>query len=143
MKPTAFNRSHAIAIILTIIAFVIRLILWPFSDVVEADATTRIFEGEALWNNMHWITSGVWLPLHAYINAFTVGIFNSRMVAPFIVHMLLAAGCLWPISYFLKKQFQVPYADWIAFFIVMSPYFMRFSFQPFPFCFSLVTHWHF
>lgn len=58
------------------IGLFLRLIFLPFVETVDADSTSRLFISHELAHNFRLISNGVWGPIHFYLNAIFLKLFD-------------------------------------------------------------------
>lgn len=110
------------------LAFVIRLVIIPFSQVLDADATTRIFTSQKWMSNPQFISEGVWPPIHYYFTSLSIWIFNDSIIGPKVFHSLFACLTISPLFYFTRREFSQN-AAWISVIIyIFSAVVLRNSF---------------
>ncbi|HNW97939.1 MAG TPA: glycosyltransferase family 39 protein [Bacteroidales bacterium] len=144
MKLNKNNFSQIIIIFL--ISLVVRLILLPFAQTVDADAVSRVYIAYDWLKNPHLITSGIWAPLHHYINAFAIFITSSLVYGPIVFHILFASFTVFPIYYFTKREFNEKGALYVALIYSLSPIVFRNSYHTLaevPYGFFLATSLNF
>ncbi|HQI46271.1 MAG TPA: glycosyltransferase family 39 protein [Bacteroidales bacterium] len=112
-----------------LISLVIRLIILPFTQTINADAVSRVFIAYDWLKQPHLITNGVWAPFHFYINAFAIFITSSIIYGPIIFHILFASFTVFPIYYFTKREFNEKGAIYVALIYSFSPIVFQNSFQ--------------
>ena len=86
--------------------FIFKLILLPFSETTDADAVTRIFLSIKWLDNPHWIMTDVWAPFHYYLNAFSLSIWDNRVIMPKLVQVTISCLTLLPFYFFVKREFN-------------------------------------
>ena len=116
-------------IVLTLFGFILRMILLPSSQVVDADAVSRIFLSRKWLDAPTIIYEGVWLPLHQYWNALLIAISGSYITFPIIINCVLASLISWPVYSWVRREFNNKTAFWVALLFTLSPVIMRNSFQ--------------
>ncbi len=114
---------------LVLVGLLLRLILLPFTQVVDADAVTRIFMAQEWWENPIWISEGVWPPLHQYFYGVIVGITGDHQTTPILISMLLSSLSAIPMYHFIKREFHERAAFWISLALVLSPILFRNSYH--------------
>ncbi|MDQ3101997.1 MAG: glycosyltransferase family 39 protein, partial [Bacteroidota bacterium] len=111
------------------LALVARLIAWPFSDVVDADAVTRALIGESYMSYPGWIGDGVWPPLHFYLNGSFTLLFGSRELGSVLVNVLLGSAIVFPIYFLSRRWSNDSVAIAVALLIAFDPLVFRNSLQ--------------
>ncbi|MBP6090507.1 MAG: glycosyltransferase family 39 protein [Crocinitomicaceae bacterium] len=114
---------------LCFLAFIVRFICWPFTQIVDADSVSRIFIASDLLEKFSIISEGVWLPLHHYLNAISIFLFSNRIDGPVFIHLLISVFTAVPLFYFTKRLFTAKGAFFAAALFLFNPLFFRNSFQ--------------
>jgi hypothetical protein len=112
------------------VLFALKLCLLPFTDIVDADAVSRIFIAQRWLDSPHLITEGVWAPFHHYLNAAILFLTNSTITAPVIVQLLFSVATLLPLYFFTKRVFSPKGAIFTTIAYAVSPAVFRNSFMP-------------
>lgn len=73
------------------LALLARLLLFRFAETVHADAVSRIFIAIDWLSNPHYITEGYWGPMHHYLNALSMLLFNGRETGPMVLNIVCAS----------------------------------------------------
>jgi hypothetical protein len=103
--------------------------IWPYTQIVDADVSSRIFIAQELVENCKLIYEGVWLPLHHYLNAAMIMLSKKPLSGPIFIHLLLSCAAAVPIYYFTKREFNQNGA-WIATILYLTcPIIFRNSFH--------------
>ncbi len=123
------NPQQKKILFLVAFGFVLRMVCLPFSQVVDADAVSRIFMSRQWLENPTVIYEGVWLPLHQYWNALLIFLSGSYISFPIVVNCLLASMLAWPVFRWVEREFDAKTAFWTALFLSLSPVIFRNSFQ--------------
>ncbi len=116
-------------LILILIIGIIRILLFPFSQIIDADAVTRTFLTQEWMEHPHWIMSGIWLPLHYYINALALWIWNDPSLTPSILNSLLALFMIFPFYKLVNREFSKEGALMITAIFALSPILFRNQFM--------------
>lgn len=102
----------------------------PWSQMVHADAVTRVFLALQWLEDPHYITDGYWGPLHHYLNALFLSIFPGRDVGPKMLNIILASLTVIPLYKFTQNLFENKKgAVFVALIYAFSPIVFRNSFQ--------------
>jgi 4-amino-4-deoxy-L-arabinose transferase-like glycosyltransferase len=109
--------------------FIFKLILLPFSETTDADAVTRIFLSIKWLDNPHWIMTDVWAPFHYYLNAFSLSIWDNRVIMPKLVQVTISCLTLLPFYFFVKREFNEKGAFFATLFLAFCPILFRTSFM--------------
>lgn len=117
-------------ILLVLLGVMVRSILYPFSDIVDADAVSRIFITEQFLDDPEFISSGIWLPFHYYINAIGIIVFQDRVFGPNIIHIVITSFSAWPLYLFIKNISEKKSAFAAALLYTLFPLAIRNSLQP-------------
>ena len=104
LKNHANNYSRIY--ILVIIVLTIKLILLPYSQTVNADAVSRIFNSISWMEKPPWIKTSIWAPFHFYINGIGLFIWNDRVITPKVINILFSSFTLIPFYLFTKREFN-------------------------------------
>lgn len=115
--------------LIVILGFVLRIVTFPFSQEVDADAITRVLIADDWLQNPHLIYEGIWLPFHYYFNALPIAIFGEHVVSPIIFQILITSLTAIPIYHFTKREFSEKGAWFAASFYLLCPVVFRNSFQ--------------
>jgi 4-amino-4-deoxy-L-arabinose transferase-like glycosyltransferase len=103
----------------------LKLLLLPFAQTVDADAVTRTFLSEDWLNNPAWITNSDWGPFHFYLTGAMLAMWNNPIYAPIVLNIILSAFTLLPFYYFVKREFNSTGAFVASFFLAISPIIFR------------------
>lgn len=112
------------------IALIARLIAWPFSQIVEADATSRLFLAEHAVHHGGELASLQWQSLHIYFLSLAQLISGERYIGPVIFTLLLGAAAIIPFYLFTRNIFNERGAFYAALLFSFSPLVFRLSFVP-------------
>ena len=104
-KALKIVSDHPLFFILGL-AFFTRLLAFPFSDTVDADAVSRVFMAQNWANNPEFITRGTWLPFHEYF----LWIFPSITITPIVLNIGLATATVWALYHFSALIFDKRHA---------------------------------
>jgi len=118
------------AFLLFLVGILLRLIILPFSSVNDADAVSRIFLAINWLENPILLSSGVWLPLNLYFNAFVIYLFGDHITAPIILNIVIASATAIPLYFFTKNEFSSKTAWFVACAYSFSPMVIRYSLMP-------------
>jgi len=113
---------------LVILTLLIKLILLPFSQTVNADAVSRIYASVNWAENPAWSSSSVWAPFHFYIHGFALMIWNNTIYTPKILTILFSVLTLIPFYFFTKREFNEKGAFIATIFLAISPILFHNSF---------------
>ncbi len=138
------NKFKIVGLVLLIL--LLKLIILPFSQTVDADSVTRIFLALDWVENPKWISESVWGPLHFYLNGFALAIWKNPVYTPKILNILLSTFSLIPFYYFTKREFNKTGAFITTIFLALSPVLFRNSFfglseTPYLFFLILSMNW--
>jgi hypothetical protein len=133
------------AAFLFLVALVSRLIAWPFSQAMEADATSRLFLAEHALAHHGELASLQWPSLHIYFLSATQFISHDRVAGPVLMSILLGAFAVIPFYKFTKNVFGETGAFYAALIFTFSPMIFRLSLTPlseiYHICFSATAMW--
>lgn len=82
--------------LIVLLGFFLRLLAFPFAQVVDADATTRVLIAESWLQSPSLIYEGVWPPLHFYFNALAIAVSGERLVMPILFHIIIGSATAYP-----------------------------------------------
>lgn len=116
-------------ILICLIGLITRLLVLPFSHVVDPDVYSRIFISMEWIEKPQIITTAVWPPLHFYIMSFFLWIFPFDVITPKLLHIAFAAATAIPMYHFIKNEFNEKGAFWATLFYQFSPIVFRNSFH--------------
>jgi len=108
---TKTDKQFGIALL---IGLAIRLIAIPFSRPDQADAVTRIFIAQTWMANPEFISSGVWGPLHTYLIAAILYVWDDAVYAPVFQNCLFSAAVAIPLYFFVKREWDEIAALFVA-----------------------------
>ncbi|CAG5085759.1 hypothetical protein CRYO30217_02872 [Parvicella tangerina] len=123
------NRSDSLVIYGTLLLILVKLILFPFTQTVDADAVSRTLISYNWLKNPHFITDSVWAPLHFYLNGAVMWITGSIEDGPRILNIFLSGLMIIPFYFFVKREFNEQGAVYSAALVALSPVIFRNSFQ--------------
>ena len=112
------------------LALIARLIALPFSQIVEADATSRLFLAEHALHHGGELTSLQWQSLHIYFLSLGQFISGERFWGPVVLTMFFVAASVIPFYLFTKNIFNRDGAFYAALIYTFSPLVFRFGFTP-------------
>lgn len=121
---------------------IVKLILFPFTQTVDADAVSRTLISYKWSQDPYFISDSVWAPLHFYLNGIIMWMTGSIENGPRYLNVLLSCVTLIPFYYFVKNEFSRKGAPFSVAIFALSPIIFRNSFQalsgtPYLFCFVL------
>jgi 4-amino-4-deoxy-L-arabinose transferase-like glycosyltransferase len=123
-----YFQKHKEILIICSISLLVRLIVMPFAQSTDADATSRVFIAQELLDNFRLILSGHWAPFHHYINALSLLIIPNNVYGPKIFHILFAVASCIPLYYFTKNEFNKQGAFFVTLIYTFSPVVFKNSF---------------
>jgi 4-amino-4-deoxy-L-arabinose transferase-like glycosyltransferase len=117
--------------IIVVILFItlLKLILLPYTQTVNPDAITRVFDSIKWLDNPIWIKQSVWGPFHFYLNAAILKIWYNPVFAPKILNIIFSSLTLIPFYYFTRREFNSNGAFIASIFLAISPILFRNSFM--------------
>lgn len=116
--------------IIALAAFVARLACIPYSEVVDADAVTRVFIAEKWLQDPYWIGHGVWAPFHFYLTGLSIFFTTDRILGPILMTVLFGSLAAVPIYRFIKNISASDSAIIVTLLFVFNPLVFRNSLQP-------------
>lgn len=126
---------------ISIVVLIAKICLIPLTHVVDCDAVSRIFLTQQWYEDPHWITTGVWLPFHFYLNGFAFWIYYDRELSPVLFNLVLSCLSIFPYYHFVKKEFNANGALYSTLLFIISPVLFRNGFMALsetPFWFFMV-----
>lgn len=98
------NLSEKQQIALTaLLLLIIKLILWPFAEVTDADAVSRIIYSLDWAKSPHWICDTIWPPGHFYILGIASFISENKIQFPILIHVIVSWLAFFPVYGWLKN----------------------------------------
>jgi len=110
-----------------VIGLAIRLCAIPFSMTDEADAVTRIFITLDWMEKPELITSGVWGPLHTYLIAGVLHLWNNPIYAPVVLNSLFSAATAIPLYLFVRREWSETAGLFVACIYLVYPVAIRYG----------------
>lgn len=127
------------------IALIIRLIAWPFSQVMEADAVSRMFAAEDVIRHHGAVSCLQWPSGHIYFLSLGQLLTNQRIFGSVLLSVLAGAGSVIPFYLFTRNVFNRTGAFYAALIFTCSPLIIRLSMVPlseiYHVFFSLMAIW--
>ena len=111
------------------LALISRLIVWPFSDVVDADAVSRTLIGETYLEYPGWAGDGVWPPLHMYLSGLSTLVCGGRQVGSVLVNILLGSALVFPVHAIARRLSTTVVANAVTVLVVFNTLVFRNSLQ--------------
>jgi len=109
---------------------IIKLILFPLIQEVDADAISRVYLSLSFAESPHLIRTGNWPPLFFYLMGGALKLYPNQFFTPVFVNIVLSALLLFPLFSLLRRHF----GEQIAFLLCIL-----FSFSPIVFRLSLLA----
>ena len=103
---TRFEQGQSTVIWLFLGFFAVRFALFLLSDEGAGDAIARVYMAKNIRDYQMWITAGVWLPLHFYLMAVALFIYNDPLFSPRLVSLLCGTLIVIPYYYLIKNEFN-------------------------------------
>ena len=100
MKNLSENQQLALAALLLL---VIKLILWPFAEVTDADAVSRIIYSFDWAKSPHWISDTIWPPGHFYVLGIASYISENKILFPILIHVIVSWLAFFPVYGWLQN----------------------------------------
>lgn len=119
------ERRWLLPLVLFLFALMARLIAWPHSDVVNADAVTRALIGECYMHYPGWSGDGIWPPLHFYLNGLFTVLCGSRVIGTVLVNVLLGSALVFPVFAFVRRWSGVAVATAVTLVVMFEPLVFR------------------
>ena len=123
------NAGFVPAFRLFVAAFCLRIIVFPFAEVIDSDAVARIYGALEWLQDPHVVTEGTWLPLHRYFLAGIIGCTGSQILMPMLAHVVLGSLLVVPVYAMTKRAFPDKPAWLVALFIGCVPVLFQNSFH--------------
>ena len=121
MKFSKVFQSIPKIYLLVFITLVVKLILLPFSQTINADAVSRIFAAQNWMENPTWTTSSIWAPFHFYIHGFGLMLWNNTIYTPKLITIFSSVFTLVPFYFLTKREFNKTGAFIATIFLAISP----------------------
>ncbi|MDG1475987.1 MAG: hypothetical protein P8Q14_02470, partial [Vicingaceae bacterium] len=106
MKFVNVFQSISKIYLLVLITVVVKIILLPYSQTINADAVSRIFASQKWMENPEWTTSSVWAPFHFYIHGAGLMLWNNTIYTPKLVTIIFSTATLLPFYFLTKREFN-------------------------------------
>lgn len=123
--PKVLNRAW----LLFLLALAVRLWAWPFTDVVDPDASTRALLAQRYMSHPEWLGDGVWPPLHFYLMGPFIRLLGDRVIGSVLPSVLLGSAVVLPVYSFAKRLAGERVAAGVAMLIAFDPLVLHNSFQ--------------
>lgn len=123
------DKKDSLVIYGALFLLIFKLLLFPITQTVDADAVTRTFISYNWLKNPHFITDSVWAPLHFYLNGIIMWISGSFEDGPRYFNLFLSSLTIVPLYFFVKEEFSRQGAIYSAGLFALSPVIFRNSFQ--------------
>jgi len=101
-----FEQSRRAVLYLFFLVFVVRFILLLISDDSAGDAIARIYIAKNMIGHQLWITDGGWFPLHFYLIAGVLLLYDDPLFAPRLISFLCGTAIVFPFYYLVKNVFN-------------------------------------
>jgi len=120
-------------ILIIVVGLIIRLVLLPYSQVIHADAVSRIIQAQEWLANPRYIVAAVWGPLNQYLFGFSIKFLGGKIYGPKIINILFAVFTTYPLYWFTRNVFNTRSgAILVACIYTLTPLVIRNSFQALP-----------
>jgi len=132
--------------ILFILALIIRLMVYIEGGNYPGDGAYRIILTMNWLKDPYFITGGLWPPLHFYLMAFTMKIYNDPFTSTRLVSLIFGTFIVFPYYYLVKLLFDKRVAiisTLILTFLSIHVQYSTFSMSEVPFIFFLFTSIYF
>ena len=127
MKNLSEKQQLASAAILLL---VIKLILWPFAEVTDADAVSRILYSLDWAKSPHWISDTIWPPGHFYVLGIASFINSNKILFPILIHIVVSWLAFFPVYGWMKNISTHSKALATALIFSLSPLVLRLGSTP-------------
>lgn len=146
MKVPKLGVDYRNVVFALIVAVLIRLFFYSTAQNIHADAVTRVFLTLGWMENPHYIFSGYWGPLHTYLTAVFIQLFN-HIDGPKLLNVVLSSLTVIPLYGFTRSLFKSSSgALAVSLIYVLSPIVLRNSFLSLAgisYCFFTVSSMYF
>ncbi|NET13126.1 MAG: DUF2079 domain-containing protein [Okeania sp. SIO1H6] len=107
----------------------IRLIALPFSVTVESDAVNRVNIAWHWLEEPHFITHGVWGPLHTYLIAAGIWLIKDPVLSPKLLNIFFSVATAVVLYFFTKNEFSERASWFVCYTFLFYPVGFRNSLQ--------------
>ncbi len=90
-QAAALQTRWRIDLALVAVALLVRFVLLPYASLDANDSATRIWLGWRWADDPHWITNGLWGPLHFYLIGTVLRFWPDPVWAPMVMHACIGA----------------------------------------------------
>lgn len=106
LKEKLFVHEISFVCLIFIFTLLLRLTFLIFSDNFEFDGPGRILIALNWLKAPHLIMAGMWGPLHTYLIAFSIVVWNDPTFSPQLVSLILGSLTVFPFFFLLKLLFN-------------------------------------
>jgi hypothetical protein len=106
LKEKLFVHEISFLCLIFIFTLLLRLTFLIFSDNFEPDGALRIMIALNWLKAPHLIMTGTWGPLHTYLIAFSIIVWNAPTFSPQLVSLILGSLTVFPFFFLLKLLFN-------------------------------------
>jgi hypothetical protein len=117
---------------------ILKLMLWPFAEVTDADAVSRIFYSFDWAKSPHWINDTIWPPGHFYVLGIASFLHENKILFPILIHILVSWLAFFPVYGWLKNISNHQKALITASIFSLSPLVLRLGNTPLAESFLLI-----
>jgi len=113
-----------------LLVLIIKLVLWPFVEVTDADAVSRILYSFDWAKNPGWISDTIWPPGHFYVLGIGSFISSNKTLFPILIHIIVSWLAFFPVYAWLKSLSNHRKALITALLFSLSPLTLRLGSTP-------------
>ncbi|MCK4736668.1 MAG: glycosyltransferase family 39 protein [Methanophagales archaeon] len=106
LKEKLFVHEISFVSLIFVFTLLLRLTFFIFSDNFEPDGALRIMIALNWLKTPHLIIAGMWGPLHTYLIAFSIVVWNDPILSPQLVSLILGSLTVFPFFFLLKLLFN-------------------------------------
>jgi hypothetical protein len=108
----------------------VKLMLWPFVEVTDADAVSRILFSLDWAKNPSWISDTIWPPGHFYVLGIGSFISSNKIFFPILIHIIVSWLAFFPVYAWMKNNTNHQKALITALLFSFSPLVLRLGSTP-------------
>jgi hypothetical protein len=113
-----------------LVLLVVKLMLWPFVEVTDADAVSRILFSFDWAKNPGWISDTIWPPAHFYVLGIGTFISSNKTLFPILIHIVVSWLAFFPVYAWMKNNSNHQKALITALLFSFSPLVLRLGNTP-------------
>lgn len=114
LSKISLSKDFKTISIILCLGFFSRAIALIFSSTTDGDAVERIYIAWRWLENPQIITHGVWLPLHTYLLAGVMWLFQDQFFAPIALNIVFSVATAIPLYFFTKNEFGEKYSWFVS-----------------------------